>query len=178
MSVAYYMKFVKGHFGAKNIVGGQPTHIPQNKPWPIEDDPYFGFLMELWVDGKMLNIPRTKCIQIYQSIEEGDDPQPEIVKIPLGAELNQDKNILVHPCAEAWDIEFQEIEDPDDLPEISMKHNNLFRSKLGGIDPWGYFEKNPKFLGQISEIPINFNFGGMLCSLYLDSSDKVIAILH
>jgi hypothetical protein len=178
MGVAYYMKFIEGHKGSKNKVGGQPIYIPEYKPWSKEDDKYYGFLLELNVDGKILNIPDTQSIQIYQSIEYGDDPQPVIIQVSYYAKINLAGNILVHQDANAWDIEFEKRVDPDILDEIKMEDHNLFKSKLKGIDPWSDFERDYKFLGQISEAPINLNFGGMLCSIYIDSTNHVIAKLH
>lgn len=178
MSTAYYMKFKKGHYGSKNRVGGQPTYIPNEKPWNEEDDIYFGFLMEFWIDNVKLILPNLLCIQIYQTIDEGDDPLPEVVLIKPDAELNNGNNILVHPDAKAYDIDFEELEDPDDVPEITMEHSSLFKSKLGGFDPWRIENPDMTFLGQISEMPLYLNFGGLLCSLYLDQSGNVLAKLH
>lgn len=178
MAIAYYMVFEKGHSGAQDRVGGQPTHIPPARPWKPEDDQYFGFLMQLRVDGVRLRIPGAVYLQLYQTTDESDDPQPEVIQIPPGAALNEAGDILVHPDAGQWDIRFEKAEDPDFLPgPISSVPGRLFQSKLGGLDPWGKDKAGRVFLGQISQSPVRFNFADMICSLYLEPSGEVTAEL-
>jgi len=160
-------------------VAGQPTHQPVQKPWPSGDDEYFGFLMELWVDGARLQIPDCVCLQVYRTIDPGDLPGPEIVVVRPGDPLNEKGDIPVHPAVEPWDISFEAVEEPETLPEIQAtpESGKFFMSKLGGLDPWEE-DEGRTFIGQISESPVGFNFAGLCCSLYLLPDGSVKAELH
>jgi hypothetical protein len=170
------MKFQSGHSGSKSFIGGQPSHIPTFKPWSSRDDKYFGFTLQIFI-GQFDEIETDiEYIQLYQSIEVGDDPTPEIVLIPKNAELNTGKSILENPNVNEWDISFEIRDDPDLMPELTMSDNlaSLFDSKILGIDPWLNDESNLKFIGQISENPSDLNFGGVMCSLYLENRNNFL----
>src|SRR5690606_35737775 len=104
------------------------------------------FVAEFQVDGVHLIVPKTRLIQIYQSLDEGDDPQPFLAQIKLGEAAHGSKAIATHPLARALDIEFIEEEDPDVLPslQVSLDMAHLFKSKLQGIDPRGLVEPKEK----------------------------------
>lgn len=178
MPIAYYMKFEIGHKGSKNRIGGQPTFISK-KSWPKEDDEYYGFLMELWVDGVRLSIPNTICLQIFQSIDEGDDPTPIAIPIPPNCRKREENDkLIIHPNAREYDIHFEPVEEPDELPKYGIELAPYFKSKLGGLDPWERDIKGRRFLGQIHEQPLDFNFGGKVASIYEDNNGIIIVELN
>src|SRR4051812_5033408 len=115
MPIAYYMNFRKGHSGAESRVGGQPTLKTITKPWLPEDDLRYGFIMQLCMDDVDIVVPGVSYIQIYQSVEEGDDPLPIAVAIPWLAPQNLERDVLVHPNADPWDITFESVQDPDEF---------------------------------------------------------------
>ena len=41
---AFYITAVRGHHGAEDRIGGQPTCVPVHVPWSEDDDRYYGFL--------------------------------------------------------------------------------------------------------------------------------------
>jgi len=178
MKTTYYLTFNKGHDGSIGKVGGDPTIQPSEKPWPPEDDEYLAFVLELKVDEKMLPVPNAAFIQLYQPIDEGDDPLPIAVVIGAGDEGGKSKANR-HPLLTSFGIDAEIKEEPDDLPAANptLEYGKFFKSKLGGNDPWNESEGR-LFLGQISEMPVGFNFGGMTCSLYLRNDGSVVAELH
>ncbi|MGV3659755.1 MAG: hypothetical protein ACO1TE_06215 [Prosthecobacter sp.] len=174
MGQALYLDFspaVEGSFGK---VGGQPTKLPIQKPWRREEDAFYGFLLELRADELFFSVPGAEYVQLYQSIEEGDDPLPMAVVIPYGAQDNKEGTVQVRPGLGAWGITGCVVDEPDVLPPVTLtlEHGSFFKSKLGGHDPWEN-EQGRQFLGQISERPVDFNFAGMTCSLYLEKDGRV-----
>lgn len=62
-------------------------------------------------------------------------------------------------------------------PNPTPEYGKFLKSKLGGNDPWRQ-DDGIIFLGQISEMPGGFNFGGAMCSLFLQADGSVVAELH
>jgi hypothetical protein len=179
MPIAYYMTFSKGPATTGCKVGGQPTLLPVEKPWSSDPNQLFGFVLELKVDGTRLKVPTAAYLQLYQSLEEGDDPLPIAVAVPETAPKNTNRDVLVHPTACEWAINFEEVEEPDQLPEAnpSIDFSRLLKPKLGGLDPWRN-DEGRTFLGHINEMPLGLNFGGTMCSLYLTPDGAVVAELN
>jgi hypothetical protein len=179
MKTVHYLYFRKSQ--ARNgvgRVGGLPTVRPLKRPWSQIDNNYLAFVLELRVDESVLAVPGALFVQLYQPIDEGDDPSPIAVVVNAndndgGVEVNR------HPAIENWVIESEIGTEPDELPIASPtpEYGRFLKSKLGGNDPWQE-EKGRTFLGQISEMPAGLNFGGMTCSLYMESDGSVVAELH
>ncbi|QDT78600.1 hypothetical protein Mal35_20490 [Gimesia maris] len=181
MTVAYYMNFVEGHHGSKYRIGGLPTLSPEKTPWHPDDNGYFGFISEFDVDGKAIVLPKVKKIQLFQPIDDGDDPTPVvgIIRQPHG-NVKQSFQIQVHPLAHARDILLERKVDPDIMPELNtnLEVGPLFKSKLSGVDPWQESSSNRQFIGLLREAESGLNFGGRTCCLYyLRDEDEVIVEL-
>ena len=161
---AFYFDYTRGHHGSTSFVGGQPTHLPVHKPWPAADDQHLGFVLQLAVDGKRLDVPDVDFVQLYQPIDDGDDPTPHLVLVPARAPRNLGHSVLQNPFVDEWDIDFRLYEDPAVVPtDKSLDTAALFKSKLGGTDPWGCEDE---LILQIAEGVVGFNFGGTMCSIY------------
>ena len=174
------MTFTSGHHGSPDRVGGQPGHGPVDKPWPPELDYYYGFVMQLSVDGQRLRVPGVIAIQLFQPIDDGDNPTPKIILIPSVGTGNAAQDVVVHPLAQELDIGFEMIEEPDEVPNSlpTVESLAIFKSKLGGLDPWENDTGGRKFLGQIKESQVDLNFAGLNCGLYLETSGLVVAKLR
>lgn len=159
------MKFEKGYKGSLDKVGGLPTHIPPFFPESPLTGKQLGFLFQIYCENKKLQIPDTLCLQVYQSvdIDDGDDGEPVIVKVPINSPLNKENKGVIHPDVGQYDILWEEGEEPDDLPEVldySPENLKWMNSKLGGAVPPEFEDR--KFIGWIVEYPVDFNFGGIL----------------
>lgn len=180
MSKVFYMKFEKMHRGALDKVGGLPTHLPPCFPVSTFTGKQLGFLFQLYCDSNKLQVEGALCIQVYQSIDvdNGDDGEPVIIKVPLDAPLN-DRNLgTIHPEVSEYDVLWEEGKEPDYLPDYlddSIESYKMLESKLGGAVPPEFI--NEKFLGWITEEPVNFNFGGLLCIVLNDNGELGIRIL-
>ena len=178
MKVAHYLKFRKGEGGSVGKIGGDPTILPSVLPWPPADTEYLAFVLELKVDGKILPVPNASFIQLYQPIDEGDDPLPIAAVIKAGDEGGK---LVVnrHPSVTPFAIDAEITDEPDELPAANptLEYGEFLKSKLGGNDPWNG-DEGRLFLGQISEMPAGLNFGGTTCSLYLCEDGSVVTELH
>jgi hypothetical protein len=135
--------------------------------------------MELWVDGKRISIENTICLQIYQTIDEGDDPLPIVIPILSGVRRRTtNENFLLHPDADEWDIIYEPITEPDTLPTDGVDLAPFFKSKIGGLDPWEKDKEGRRFIGQLHEMPLNLNFGGMMVSIYERNDGTIITELN
>jgi len=179
---AYYMKFRPRTDDDEDFIGGRPTVCPSAYPWPEEDDEVIAFLAQFRVDGARLKIPDAEWLQLYQGVEEGDDPTPIAVVISKGAGQDDPvgRRLPVHPEAPKQGISFEEEEDPDHLPEgiAYESQGRYFLSKLGGLDPWSQQFEEGRFLGQLHEAAPRLNLGGRACGLYLRSDNTVVAVLR
>lgn len=182
MATAYYLKFVDGHHGSKNRIGGQPTCAPETKPWPPEDNGYFAFVAEFDVDGEAIAISTIQKIQLFQPIDEGDDPTPVVGLVRKS--INNESpafDVPEHPLAKPKDILLEQHIDPDSMPnlDVDLEIGRLFKSKFSGVDPWRESGPGKLFIGQIREFESGLSFGGLTCCLYyLENEDRVIAELR
>ena len=186
---AYYMTFDKKYTGNRNKYGGLPTHLPPEYP----TDERFGqmtFLCQIYCDEKMLKIPDTLCLQVYQLFINGmEASDPIVVQVPLGAAENTDQIGLSCSYLPEGDILFRETTDEitkesiDQL--IDTKGNHLTMPKLGG---WSIDDERDqsRFLGQIHDgdyetgpngavwniSPFNWGCGSILM-MYLNDEGKV-----
>ena len=178
MSIAYYMEFTKGRGDSKSYVGGQPAQLPSTFPWPENENSEWGFLLELEVDGKRINLPDVSAIQLWETIDDGDDPTPVALLIKKNSPIRV-SNVPVHPYAVEHDINFIAKKDPKEYPEgaTKLEQGKLFKSKVGGLSPWPKIEVG-KFLFQIHEMPVEFNFAGRLVSAYLAPSGEILVELN
>lgn len=178
MAKVFYMNFEKDHKGALDKVGGLPTHTPPYFPISPCTGKELGFLFQIYC-GEKLPLQDALCIQVYQSIDidSGDDGEPVIVKVPLDAPLNDGDKGVIHPEIRNYDISWEEGAEPDFLPETmeySSENMKMMQSKLGGAVPTDFNEG--KFLGWVSEYPVYFNFGSLLCILLKDDGELELII--
>ena len=179
--LSYYMEFDSKYTGNLNKYGGLPTHLPTQWPVTDQDGDEMTFLCQLYCDDKMLSIPDTLCIQVYQLvINDLEASDPIIVQVPIGAKENVDKRGI--PCKRLpeGDIKFKEVR--EEINEESIKRlvdqndNHLVSSKLGGWCPSEDVEQDA-FLGAIHDgdyfSPFNWGCG---CSLimYLNEDNQVV----
>ena len=178
MSITYYMEFTKGRGDSKSYVGGQPEKLPSVFPWPENENSEWGFLLELEVDGKRINLPDVSAIQLWETMDDGDDPSPVALLINKSSPI-RDSNVPVHPYAIEHDINFVEETDPAEYPESATKleQGKLFKSKIGGLNPWPKIGSG-QFLFQIHEMPVEFNFAGRLASAYWTPSGEILIELN
>lgn len=158
---AWYMRFVPGHNGALDRVGGLPTHLPPVSPTAIEGHP-LRFLAQLYCDGTRLNLPGTLCLHLYQDHPDGD-PFPVPVLVPLDAKPNvaglgiSDSRVIPHDIE--W--EYREVPDESDSDQVE-----LAASKIGGACYFSHaLDAGERLLLFLDEDPADFNFGGDECML-------------
>jgi hypothetical protein len=119
------------------------------------------------------------CVQLYQClhVDDGDDPQPIAIKVPIGAEPNVAKLGLVQPHVVVRGIEWETKLDPDDMPyspAVSPEVLELYQSKAGGAIPFkDALPPDAKVLFQLTEHPVDFNFGGLTAIVYLDPNEDL-----
>ncbi|WP_250656287.1 hypothetical protein [Alkalimarinus coralli] len=178
MFTAYYMEFTKGRNGSKSFVGGQPEKLPSVFPWPENENSEWGFLLELEVDGKRIDLPNVSAIQLWGTIDDGDDPSP-VALIINKSSPERVGDVPVHPYAIEHDINFIEKPDPSEYPEGATKveQGKLFKSKVGGLNPWSK-EGSGQLLFQIHEMPVLFNFAGRVASAFLAPNGEISVELN
>ena len=176
---AFYLRLHPGRTKGSSV-GHPPVVQPTDRPWPAEDDDIMGLVAQIEVDGVHLQLPAVRWLQIYQSIEAGDDPQPHVVLVRRHEGPTSRPPLGVGPGLAAWRVDFEPREDPDQLPDPldPVRDGGLFLSKLGGLDPWSEHFPGLRFLGQLHPSPAGLNFGGLSCGLYRTSSGEVIARLR
>ncbi|WP_417375966.1 hypothetical protein [Gimesia maris] len=181
MTVAYYMKIVEGHHGSDHRIGGLPSLSPEKIPWTPDDNGYFGFVCEFDVDGKAINLPKIQKIQLFQPIDDGDDPTPVVGLVREShSTVNLAFQVQTHPLACDRDILLERKVDPDAMSDLNanLEVATLFKSKLSGVDPWQESSTNRQFVGLLREAESGLNFGGRTCCLYyLRDEDEVIVEL-
>jgi hypothetical protein len=178
MSVAYYMEFTEGHHGAPDRIGGLPTHLPEVFPKCVDTGEEMAFLSQFYSSQERFNVSGALCIQLYQclGVDEGEDPTPIAVIVPLGASLNEADRGTPQPTVVPYDVSWVRKEDPDEYPvsgSLSPEILQLHQSKAGGLPPRELRINPNKFLGQLTEYPAELNFGGLLAAMYLDDRDEI-----
>jgi hypothetical protein len=164
MSTAHYMQFIKGHHGAMDRIGGLPTHLPAVFPVAL-DGRSMAFLAQFYCAPTRLNLPDTRCIQLYQDrdVGEGGGPWPTAIRVPLDAPLNTANSGTQLPMIKPHDITWETRVDPDSEP-ASPDDLPLYGSKIGGLClNMDSFETSDRFLMQLREYPGSFNFAGRKC---------------
>lgn len=162
MIPAYYATYIPGHHGARDRIGGLPTHLPQPYPSCQHCHAELTFVMQLYVDDKALFDDSWLVLQLYEC-----DPCGRKLLLALtgGAKLNTANEGLPLPRVERqlnhmgvpyspveWgeQIEWQDIiweqrNDPEPTDEVEQfwdgnepkeEHKHLFEDKLGGCFPW------------------------------------------
>ena len=181
MTQAFYMTFSNSGEAGTNHIGGKPIGFPLGFPWSSTDDDYYAFVAEFEAGSKRLQIGSADFLQLYQPLDEGDDPTPVVVLASRHlSEAVSKRRVETHPHVEPKLIQFDEYDDPDSMPEIttSLEVARLFKSKLGGVDPWTKDKRRYRFLGQLKQEPSGLNFAGLTCLLYwCEEEDRPIAEL-
>ena len=181
MSKAFYMTFLDSDETGANHIGGKPIGFPLGFSWSSADDDYYGFVAEFEAESERLKIGSADFLQLYQPVDEGDDPTPVAVLASRHISGSVSKRRSeTHPLVEPKLIQFFESDDPDRMPEISasLEVARLFKSKLGGVDPWTKDRRQYRFLGQLKEEPSGLNFAGLTCFLYwCEEEERPIAEL-
>jgi hypothetical protein len=177
MPVAYYMRFVKGHHGALDRVGGLPSHLPPAVPLCPTSGQEMAFLAQFYCTLPRLGLSNTLCVQLYQAhdVGEGGDPVPVAIRVPIGSPANINNGGRPHPQVVSHDVCWEERKDPDAEPPFP-DDLPLYQSKIGGLCLHSdLFGESEQFLMQLKEEPGNFNFAGRTCLLSLadDGSLKV-----
>ncbi|HSI34991.1 MAG TPA: hypothetical protein VK986_15535, partial [Tepidisphaeraceae bacterium] len=75
MPLAHYMLFTPGHQGARDRIGGLPTHLPASPPVSPHTGEELAFLLQLYADDHRLPLPGVLGLHVYQ-IADDYDPSP------------------------------------------------------------------------------------------------------
>ena len=177
--IAYYMQFSDKYTGSLNKYGGLPTHLPPQ--WPCDEQfDELTFLCQFYCDGKMLSIPDTLCIQIYQlMINDMEDCDIRVIRVPLDAKENTEKYGVSAARIPEGDILFKEVvEEITEKNDWELEDKNgvyLQESKLGGWCPAADEMGDREFLGLIGDGDAfsPFNWGGVDLFMFLNESNDV-----
>jgi hypothetical protein len=175
MPTAYYMRFMKGHHGALDRIGGLPSHVPLAFPRCPYSGQEMAFLAQIYCARPRFSLPETLCVQLYQrqGVGQGDDPCPVAVRVPLGAPVNTGNQGTCQPRIILHDITWEERIDPESEPDFP-EDLPLYESKIGGICLHSYlFSESDCFLMQLKEEPGNFNFAGRTCIMCLSEGERL-----
>lgn len=147
---AYYAKYTEGHHGARDRIGGLPSHLPEPYPTCSECGERQALMMQLYVDDKELFQDDWLVLQLYECINR-ECPLGELrmIALPKDASANTGDEGAIHPDVEPQDISWEKRDDPDpslypgdvdvfvdedgDRPE---KYAYLDGDKLGGCFAW------------------------------------------
>ena len=169
MVPAWYMRFVAGHHGATDRVGGRPSHLPPAFPLSSEGRP-LRFLAQFECDGQRLLVPGARYLQVYQDDPE-HGPLPVVVLVPEGATENVAGAGEPQPGVELFDIAWERQEDP---PEATDDDVELTASKAGGTC---YFLdallSGERLLLQLRQFPAKINFGGYTMVVAVNDADQL-----
>ena len=89
--VGDYMRFVSGHHGSLDRVGGIPTHLPPEDLGGNLAQMYF--VGQFYCSESRLNLPGTLCLQIYQEAPDDDLLEPDVDRSGLGDEPTEPTEI-------------------------------------------------------------------------------------
>lgn len=162
MATAYYAKYTPGHHGARDRIGGLPSHLPPEYPSCAHCGELLTFLMQIYVDDKDLFDNAWLALHLYECDDCGEQKLLALQKdarqnvdregVPL-FQLDWELNNVGVPYSRvewgeyiAWqDITCLRREDPDPTDDIEQFWNgtepkeefaHLFEDKLGGCFPW------------------------------------------
>ncbi len=180
MKTAHYLEFKTGSNPTGTCIGGRPAETPTKWPWAADDHEVMGFSVQICVADLPFELPGVRWIQLYQSIDEGDDPMPVVVVIRVGEQTKTGDLANSHPRLEEHTVRMHVKDDPDVMTDLTEDPDGgrFFLSKLGGVDPWNAESENGRFLGQLHEGSGDLDFGGCDCGLYLRSEGDVKAVLR
>jgi hypothetical protein len=151
------MRFIAGHHGARDRIGGLPSHLPPAPSIYPETGKERAFLGQFYCSPGRLEVEGALCIHLYQDPDE-DEPCPAVVVVPTNAAENRTALGVANPRIKPFDIEWDYREDPDESDSDAVE---LTESKAGGTC---YFSdtvrKNETLLLQLLQRPGGFNFGG------------------
>ena len=138
------------------------------------------FLCQFYCDGKMLSIPNTLCVQIYQlMINDKESSESIVVQVPLGAKENTENYGVSAAKIPEGDILFKEVvEEITEKSDLELEDKNgvfLQESKLGGWCPVAEEMGDRKFLGIVGDGNAfsPFNWGGVDLFMFLNESNQV-----
>jgi len=115
------------------------------------------FLAQFACQPGRLEIAGAICLQLYQG-EPENEPCPVVVTVPMGAPENTDKRGVVSPRTPQLDIQWDEMEDPDEPEDLQTE---LAHSKIGGTCYfWDLIQNGESLILQLRQQPGGFNFGG------------------
>jgi len=182
MTTAYYAKYSPGHHGARDRIGGIPTHLPPQYPMCNDCNEPLTFIMQLYVDDKDLFDDSWLALQLYEC---KTCYEPSLIAIDKGARLNaknegvplsqidyQLSNMGVPSSRVEWgeyvqwqDITWERRDDPEPTDDIAQFWDDdnlkpefayLGHDKLGGCFAWcddgGTSAKELGAIGQFSSI--------------------------
>jgi hypothetical protein len=156
MRKAHYMKFLDGHHGGLDRLGGLPTHLPPTFPLSLSTGQDMTFLGQFYCHPGRLELDGVLCVQLYQGPPE-DEPCPVVVVVPIGAPINS-ASLATQHLGPPFDITWEERDDPD---EVENWQTELAASKAGGTCYfWGMIQPGERLLLQLWQQPGQFNFGG------------------
>lgn len=157
MPTAHYMRFVEGHSGGADRLGGLPTHLPQSFPCAASTGKPMTFLAQFYCRPGRLDLAGGLCLHLYQGPEE-DEPCPVAVLVPIDAAENLAALGLHREHAPCFDVVWEERQDPD---EAEDHQTELAASKAGGTCYfWDLVQPGERLLLQLRQQPGGFNFGG------------------
>lgn len=180
MSRAHYLNFILGSNPNGTCIGGAPAEAPIDWPWGEVDEGVMGFSVQIAEADFPFRLPGIRFIQLYQSVEEGDDPTPEVVVIREGDATRDGGCVLLQPRLRVHRAVLKVKEDPDVMVDCAEDGDSgrFFLSKLGGVDPWDSEEEQRLFLGQLHESSAALDFGGCDCGIYMRSDGSVEVVLR
>jgi hypothetical protein len=157
MRPAYYMKFIEGHHGAFDRIGGVPSHLPPMPSICPDSGRERAFLAQIYSCPKRLELEGILCLHLYQDLGEGE-PCPVVVSVPIGAKRNEEGLGIVKPGVRLLDTDWEYREDPDP-DQVTTYDTDLGLSKCGGTT---YFRRTVReadqFVLQLREYPAELNW--------------------
>lgn len=148
---AYYASYSHGHHGARDRIGGLPSHLPVPYPTCSECGQPLGMLMQLSVDDKQIFDETWLAVQLYECAHEdcclkGDS---QLIFVPLNAPENSGNEGLEALDVQPRDIKWILRDDPDPAQspddvgtffdsagELLPQWPHLDDDKLGGCFAW------------------------------------------
>jgi len=151
------MRFIQGHHGKLDRIGGLPSHVPPSPSIYPETGKQRAFLAQFYCSPGRLEIDGALCLHLYQDPDE-DEPCPVVVVVPANAPENTGGYGVANRRIKPFDIEWELREDPDIATGDDV---DLTDSKAGGtcyfLDVVGEGET---LVFQLDQQPAGFNFGG------------------
>lgn len=170
MVSAWYMKFVEGHHGSLDRVGGLPSHLPAN--YPTFEGTQLQFVAQFQCDDRRLRVGDSFLVQIYRGDPCLSVADPVVVFVPHGAPENSEAVGVPDPDAKPHDVHWELRHDPDNGDSLEDLESKLWGTcYFGGIVPDGY-----RLFLSLCEMPADFNFGGDELMLAIDETRGVLWI--